>query len=63
MFKKIALALSAAAFVALPAAAEAQGYYGGYGYSYPSYGYSSGYGYPGYGYSGYGSRRYKRKKS
>ena len=32
MFNKIALALSAAAMVAVPAAAEAHGrYYGGYG--------------------------------
>src|SRR5436309_2185148 len=54
MFKKIALALSAAAMVAIPAAADAQGYYGGYGYSsYPAYGY--GYGYPAY---GYGSQSY-----
>ena len=30
MFKKIALALSAAAMVAVPVAAEAQDYYGGY---------------------------------
>ena len=47
MIKKIALALSAAAMVAIPAGAEAHGrYYGGYGYSqgyYPSYGYSYGY--------------------
>ncbi len=59
MFKKIALALSAAAMVAVPAAAErarllrwlrllSYGYaYPSYGYSYPSYGYS----YPSYGYS------------
>jgi len=54
MFKKIALALSAAAMTAIPVAAEAHGYYGGYGYGYPSYGYS----YPSYGYAapayGYG---------
>ena len=47
MFKKVALALSAAAVVALPAAAEAHGSY------YGAYGYNQGYGYPGYGYGGY----------
>ncbi|HEX8840345.1 MAG TPA: hypothetical protein VF750_07745, partial [Sphingomicrobium sp.] len=67
MFKKMALALSAAAVIALPTAADAQ-YYGGYrhhsyGYSYPrtttvisigspGYGYyGGGYGYPAYGYN------------
>jgi hypothetical protein len=57
MFRKIALALSAAAMTALPVAAEAHGYYGGYGYGYPSYGYG-GYGYPAYGYGNYGYRPY-----
>src|SRR5215212_2707066 len=64
MFKKIALALSAAALVAIPATADARGRhhrsyssygYSSYGYAYPSYGYSNyGYGYPSYGYSNYG---------
>ena len=46
MFKKTALALSAAAMTAIPAAAEAQGYYGApYGGYYAPYG---GYGYYGY---------------
>ena len=68
MFKKIALALSAAAVMAVPAAADAQ-YYGGYRHhSYRNYGYSyprtttvisigsPGYGYygGGYGYPAYG---------
>jgi hypothetical protein len=53
MFKKIALALSAAAMTAIPAAAEAQEYYGApYGYGYAA---------PGYGYPAYGSEyRYDR---
>lgn len=68
MFKKMALALSAAAVIAIPAAADAQ-YYGGYRHhSYRNYGYSyprtttvisigsPGYGYygGGYGYPAYG---------
>ena len=52
MFRKIVLALSAAATLAtLPAAAEARGYHGGYGYAAPAYGYNYGYPYPSYGYS------------
>ena len=60
MFKKIALALSAAGLVAIPAtSADARHHrsygYSSYGYSYPSYGYSRyGYSYPSYGYSSYG---------
>ncbi len=47
MFKKIALALSAAGLVAVPTTADAHGHrYGGYG----SYGYSN-YGYNNYGYA------------
>ena len=60
MFRKIALAAAGAALVAVPVAADAQGYYYGRsypaygynGYAYPSYGY--GYSYPAYGYSNYG---------
>jgi hypothetical protein len=64
MFKKIALALSAAAMTAIPVAAEAHGYYGGYGYPAPAYGYgypSYGYAAPAYGYqpSYYGYDRYR----
>ena len=58
MIRKIALALSAAALVAIPAGAEARGgYYGGYGYGYPAYGHNYGYGAPsyGYGYPAYGN--------
>ena len=53
MFRKIVLALSAAAMV-MPAAAEARHHYRGYGYSnvYPSYGYGNyNGGYPSYGYN------------
>jgi hypothetical protein len=56
MFRKIALALSATAMVALPATADARYYYRSYGYSYlyPSYGYGGYYGvYHPYGYGGY----------
>ena len=69
MFRKILLAASAAAMVALPAAAQARHHsYGGYGYR--SYGYSNyGYAYPRsrtvvsvsvspYGYGGYGGYGY-----
>ena len=66
MFRKVLLAASAAAMVAIPATANAQ-YYGGYRYHHyrprvrtvisvgvPSYGYYGGYAPYGYGYPAYG---------